>query len=116
MKSENAKTYREFNRLLKTIKIKQKQFEQEHYEEFLFDQTRKLKKGEPIHPPKCKEIINRSSGSKIKDKFEDLIDEINESTIIPGHAKPIISLKSKSKRKTVIYPKSHIFTMKIIGK
>ena len=53
---------------------------------------------------------------KIKDKFEDLADEINESTIILGHAKPIIPLKSKPKEKTVIYPKSHIFTMKIIGK
>ena len=53
---------------------------------------------------------------KIKDKFEDLTDEINESTIILGHAKPIIALKSKPKEKTVIYPKSHIFTMKIIGK
>ena len=53
---------------------------------------------------------------KIKDKFEDLTDEINESTIILGHAKPIIPLKSKPKEKTAIYPKSHIFTMKIIGK
>ena len=53
---------------------------------------------------------------KIKDKFEDLTDEINESTIILGHAKPIILLKLKPKEKTVIYPKSHIFTMKIIGK
>ena len=61
MKSEHTKTYQEFNRLLKTIKIKQEQFEQEHYEEFLFDQTRKLRKGEPLHIPKCKEIINRSN-------------------------------------------------------
>ena len=94
MKSENRKTYQEYNKLFTLSEIKEKQYEQEHYEEFLFDQTRKLKKGESFTITKCLEIINRSIDPKLKDKFEDLIDEMNENTIIPTHAKPVIPIKS----------------------
>ena len=44
MKSKKPKTNQEYNKLLKIIKIKHNQFEQEYYEELLFEQTRKLKK------------------------------------------------------------------------
>ena len=94
MKSENRKTYQEYNKLFTLSEIKEKQYEQEHYEEFLFDQTRKLKKGESFIIPKSLKIINRSIDPKIKDKFEDLLDEINENTIIPAYSKPVIPIKS----------------------
>ena len=94
MKSENRKTYQEYNKLFTLSEIKENQYEQEHYEEFLFYRTRKLKKGESFNIPKFMKIINRSIDTKIKDKFEDLIDEINENTIIPAYSKPVIPIKS----------------------
>ena len=114
MISENKNINKEYNKLLTLSEIKEKQYEQEHYEEFLLDQTRKLKIGESFNMPKSMNIINRSIDPKLKDKFEDLIEEMNVNTIIPARAKPIIPIKRKQSH--IIYPQSHIFTMKIVGK
>ena len=73
MKLAKLKSYKEYSKLLRMIKLKQKQFEQEPYEEFLFDQSHKLKKGEPFNISKCKKAIIKSNNPKIKEKVEDLI-------------------------------------------
>ena len=103
MISENKNINKEYNKLLTLSEIKEKQYEQEHYEEFLLDQTRKLKIGESFNMPKSINIINRSIDPKLKDKFEDLIEEMNVNTIIPAHAKPIIPIKRKPKNKTITH-------------
>ena len=69
MISENKNINKEYNKLLTLSEIKEKQYEQEYYEEFLFDQIRKLKIGESLNMPKCMNIINRSIDPKLKDKF-----------------------------------------------
>lgn len=114
MKSGKTKAFNEYNRLLRVLK-KQNQFEQDQYNKLLFQENGKLKTGEPSVIIKCKEVIKQSNDSKTKDKLEDLIDEINENTIVPAHDKHIIPIESKPKEISM-YPKSHVFTMKIIGK
>lgn len=57
MKSEKTKVHNDYNRLLKVLKIKQKQFQQEQYSQFSFEKNRKVKRGESFDVIKFKEVI-----------------------------------------------------------
>ena len=67
------KTSKCFNNLIKTIHAKEKQFQGNQYQEFLYDQTKKLKEGKYFDLDKCKSIINKSTNDKVKDQFQKII-------------------------------------------
>ena len=64
---------------------------------------------------KCKEIIKNSTNKKLKQKFQSLMCEIDKVNTPIDHKKLVINMIKRSKQMNDIYPRTHIFTMKIIG-
>lgn len=108
------KNYWCFNKLLKILNAKNKQFEQNVYHEFSEDQNLRAKECESFDITRCREVIERSSNPKIKQKINSVIDSIEKPTTDPVKD-DTPQLKIKSFRSSVkdMYPKSATFTMKI---
>ena len=114
MLNENEKTIDAYNNLLKILNAKNKQFEQNVYNEFSEDQNLRAKECESFDITRCREVIERSSNPKIKQKINSVIDSIEKPTTDPVKD-DTPQLKIKSFRSSVkdMYPKSATFTMKI---
>ena len=74
---ENKKTIDSHSNLLKILKIKNKQFEQNIFNTFLEDQNIRAKQSFDID--RCNEVIKKSTNPKIKQKFKVVTDKINEA-------------------------------------
>ena len=64
---------------------------------------------------KCKEIIKNSTNKKLKQQFQSLMSEIDKVNTPIDHKKLVINMIERSKQMNDIYPRTYIFTMKIIG-
>ena len=64
---------------------------------------------------KCKEIIRKSTNKKLKQQFQSLMCEMDKVNTPTDHKKLVINMIKRSKQMNDIYPRTHIFTMKIIG-
>ena len=113
--NENRKTIDAYNNLLKILNVKNKQFEQNIFNDFLEDQNIRAKQGQSFDIDKCIEVIKKSTNPKIKQKFDVVIDQINEANKPVKDNKPILKIKSYRSVTKDMYPKSPTCTMKIIG-
>ena len=77
---ENKKTIDSYNNLLKILKIKNKQFEQNLFNTFIEDQNIRAKQSFDID--RCNEVIKKSTNPKIKQKFKVVTDKINEANAL----------------------------------
>ena len=62
--NENKKTISAYNNLLKILNIKNKQFEQNIFNDLLEDQNIREKEGKSFDINKCKEVMEKSSNKK----------------------------------------------------
>ena len=115
MFNENKKTINAYNNLLKTLNAENKQFQQYVFNDFLEEQNLRIKQGKSFDINGCKGVIKQLTYPKIKQKFNVVMDKINEAN------KPVhddkLELKIQSYRSSAkdMYPKSRTFTMKIIA-
>ena len=109
------KTINAYNNLLKISNAKNKQFQQYVFNDFLEEQNLRIKQGKSFDINGCKGVIKQLTYPKIKQKFNVVMDKINEAN------KPVhddkLKLKIQSYRSSAkdMYPKSRTFTMKIIA-
>ena len=113
--NENKKAIGAYNNLLKILNVKNKQFEQNVFNDFLEDQNLRLKQGQSFDIDKCNKVIKESTNPKIKRKFNVVILKISETEApIKGH-KPILKIKHNRSLTKGMYPKTPTFTKKIIA-
>ena len=93
-----------FNNLIKTIHTKEKLFQENQYQEFLYDQTLRLKEGKDFDLDKCKTTITKSTNDKIKDQFQEIIEAIAEKDFTPNHKKPTLNFESTNNQRKIIFP------------
>ena len=79
------------------------------------EQNIRVLQGNEYNTSKCKEIINKSINKKLKQQFQTLMCEIDKMNTPIDHKKPVINIIERSSQINNIYPRIHIFTMKIIG-
>ena len=113
--NENKKYIGAYNNLLKILNVKNKQFEQNVFNDFLEDQNLRLKQGQSFDIDKCNEVIKESTNPKIKRKFNVVIDEISETDAPIKGNKPILKIKHNRSLTKDMYPKTPTFTKKIIA-
>ena len=113
--NENRKTIDAYNSLLKILKVKNKQFEENVFNDFSEDQNLRTKQGQSFDINRCNEVIKKSINPKIKQKSNVAIDKINEvNAPVKGH-KAILKIKHNKSLTNNMYPKTPKFTMKIIA-
>ena len=113
--NENQKTINAYNNVLKILNIKNKQFEQNVFNYFLEDQNIRAKEGKSFDINKCKEVVEKSSNLKIKQKFTNIVDIIEKATQPVQDKKPELKIKSYISTAKDMYPKNSTFTMKSIA-
>ena len=113
--NENEKTINTYNNLLKILNIKNKQFEQNVLNYFLEDQNIRAKERKSFDINKYKEVIEKSSNLKIKQKFTNIVDTIEKATQPVKDKKPELKIKSYISTAKDMYPKNSTFTMKTIA-
>ena len=79
--NENRKTIDAYNSLLKILKVKNKQFEENVFNDFLEDQNLRTKQGQSFDINRCNEEIKKSIDPKVKQKFNVAIEKINETLV-----------------------------------
>ena len=60
-------------------------------------------------------IIKKSTNRKLKQQFQTLMCQIDKVNTHIDHKKPVINIIKRSEQMNDIYPRTHIFTMKVIG-
>ena len=113
--NENKKTIDAYNDLLKILNVKNKQFEQNLFNDFLEDQNIRAKQGKSFGINECRQVIKKSTNPKLEQKFNVVIDKINEANKSVKDNKPILIIKYNKSLAKDMYPKSPTFTMKIIA-
>ena len=113
--NENKKTIDTYNDLLKILNVKNKQFEQNLFNDFLEDQNIRAKQGKSFDINECRQVIKKSTNPKIEQKFNLVIDKINEANKPVKDNKPILKIKYNKSLAKDMYPKSPTFTTKIIA-
>ena len=111
--NENKKNIDGYDNLWRILNVKNKQLEQNVFNEFLEDQNIRAKQGQSFDIDKSNEVIKKSANPKIKQKFNVVIDKIIEANK-PGN-KPLLKIKSYISVAKDMYPKTSTFTMKIIA-
>ena len=113
--NENKTTIDSYNNLLEILNIKNKQFEQNLFNNFLEDQNIRPKQDKSFDIDSCNKIIKKSTNPKIKQNFNVVIDKINEANApVKGH-KPILKIKYDKSLTKDMYPKTPTFTRKIMA-
>ena len=79
MFNENKKTIHAYNNLLKTLNAENKQFEQYVFNDFLEEQNLRIKQGKSFDINSSKGVIKQLTYPKIKQKFNIVMDKINEA-------------------------------------
>ena len=113
--NENKKTIDAYNNLLKILHVKNKQFKQNVSNDFSEYQNIRAKQGQSFVIDKCIKVIKKLTNPKIKQKFDVVIDKVNEVNKPVKDNKPILKIKSYRSVAKDIYPKSPTFTMKMIA-
>ena len=113
--NENKKTIDAYNNLLKMLHVKNKQVEQNVFNDFLEDQNIRAKQDQSFVIDKCNKVIKKLTNPKIKQKFDVVIDKVNEVNKPVKDNEPILKTKSYRSVAKDMYPKSPRFTMKIIA-
>ena len=103
------------NNLLKILNIKNKQFEQNLFNNFLKDQNIRAKQGKSFDIDSCNEVIKKSTNPKIKQKLNVVIDKINEANAPVKIHQPILKIKYDKSLTKDMYPKTPTFTRKIMA-
>ena len=112
---ENKETKNEYSILMKVLNLKNKQFEEDYFNNFLEEENLKSRQNKVFDFEKSNDVIKKSSNKKTKQKFESLVTEIGGATIPVEHKKPQLKIPPKPNLIKNIYPSSHVFPMKIIG-
>ena len=113
--NENKKNIDAYNNLLKILNVKNKQFEQNVFNDFLEDQNIWAKQGQSFNIDKYNKVIKKSINPKIKQQFNMIVDKSNEANKPVKDNKPLLKIKSYRSVAKDMYPKSPTFTMKIIA-
>ena len=88
--NENKKSIDAYNNLLKILNIKNRQFEQNVFNDFLEGQNLRTKQDQSLDINRCNEVIKNSTNPKTKQKFKVAIDKINEASSPVKRHKPIL--------------------------
>ena len=115
MFNENKKTINAYNNLLKTLNAENKQFQQYVFNDFLEEQNLRIKQGKSFDINGCKRVIKKSTNPKIKQKFNVVIDKMNEANKRVSDDKPKLKVQSYRSSAKDMCPKPRTFTMKIIA-
>ena len=113
--NENKITIDAYNNLSNILNIKNRQFEQNLFNTFLEDQTLRAKQDKSFDINSCKELIKKSTNPKRKQKFNVVIDKVNEVNVPVKDNKPVLKTKHSKSLTRDIYPKAPTFTMKFIA-
>ena len=95
LKRENKHTKSKYNLLLRTLNSKNKEFEQDYFNNFLEEENLKAKQNKVFDIDKCKKIIKKRPSAKTEQRFESLVTEIDGASIPIEHRIPQSKIASK---------------------
>ena len=91
------------------LNSKNKEFEQDYFNNFLEEENLKAKQNKVFDVDKCKKIIKKRPSAKIEQRFESLVTEIDGASIPIGHRIPQskIAIKIYISNITCVYHKNY---------
>ena len=106
--NENKKAIDAHSNFLKILNTKNKQFEQNLFNDFLEDLNIRAKQAKSFDIKECREVIKKSTNPKIKQKFNTLINSIERAAEPVEDDKPKLKIKSYRSSIKDMYPKSEL--------